>query len=194
MRRSIPPATTPTSTISVSFRPVVGLTSGLVMLRITATIAASTPATATAAMITVSALTPSSREVRKSSAAARICRPIEVRLSRSASPPRETRLAPIARNVDQRMFSEPIVTAWFSCASVPTGSPRPPRWRYVYWSSAAFWSRYATAKVATSIVDASAVRRGRNASRSSTSEAATATSTAIAMLAASGQLSVKASA
>ena len=117
------------------------MTSGLEMLRITATIAASTPATATATMITVSALTPSSREVRKSMAAARIWRPIEVRLSRSASPVKDTRLAPIARNVAQRMCSDPIDTAWFSWASVPTGSPRPPRCRYVYWSSAAFWSR-----------------------------------------------------
>ena len=137
----MPPATTPTSTKRVSYRPVVGLTEGELMLRTTAATAASTPETATAAMITVSALTPSSRAVRKSIEAARICRPIDVRFRSSASKPSDTIPAPMARNDTQRMCSDPIVTAWLSCARVPTGSPTIPCWRYVYWTSAAFSSR-----------------------------------------------------
>ena len=68
------------------------------MLRTTAATAARTPETATAAMITVSALTPSSRAVRKSIDAARICRPIDVRFRSSASKPSDTTPAPMATN------------------------------------------------------------------------------------------------
>jgi hypothetical protein len=64
----------------------------------------------------------------------------------------------------------------------------------VYWTSAAFSSRYAIAKVATSIVEGSADRSGRYATRSIRRDAPTATSTARRMLAASGQEVVNASA
>ena len=102
------------------------------MLSTTAATAASTPATATAAMITVSALTPSSRAVGKSMDAARICSPIDVRLSISASTPKDTAPAQMATIETQRTCSVPIVTAWLSRASVPIGSPMMPCWRYVY--------------------------------------------------------------
>ena len=62
----MPPTTTPTSTTIVSLSAKSGVTSGNWTVRITATVAASTPESSTAMPITESARTPSRRAVRKS--------------------------------------------------------------------------------------------------------------------------------
>ena len=97
--RSMPPTTTPTSTTIVSLSAKSGVTSGNWTVRITATVAASTPERSTAIPITESARTPSRRAVRKSAAAARMCRPIVVFASRSASSPSVTTATTTARIV-----------------------------------------------------------------------------------------------
>ena len=83
--RFMPPSTTPASTTIVSRSAKSGVTSGFWTVRITATTAASAPESSTATPITRFARTPSMRAVWKSIAAARICRPIVVRSSRSES-------------------------------------------------------------------------------------------------------------
>ena len=189
--RSIPPTTTPTRTTIVSLRAKSGETSGDWTVRMTATAAASTPESSTATPITVSARTPSSRAVRKSAEAARMCRPIVVFPSRSASSPSATAATTTARIVTLRTSTPPIVTTWFSCASETAGSPIvPSRMSRI---SAMFWSRNATAKVVTSITAGDWVRSGRNTARSIASESAITTTKHATMLAAAGQSEVKAS-
>ena len=83
--RVIPPTTTPASTRIVSCNANVGVTVGNCTVSITATTAASTPAMSTATVLTRFARTPRSRAVCESIAAARMCRPIEVRLRSATS-------------------------------------------------------------------------------------------------------------
>ena len=71
----MPPTTTPARTTIVSRRAKSGVTSGFCTVRITLTVAARSAETRTAEPITRSARTPSRRAVRKSIAAARMCRP-----------------------------------------------------------------------------------------------------------------------
>ena len=106
----MPPTTTPASTMIVSRRAKSGVTSGFCTVRITDTAAARSAETSTAEPITRFALTPSSRAVRKSIAAARMCRPTRVRSSRSTTATRQTAATTIATIVILRMSTEPIVT------------------------------------------------------------------------------------
>ena len=73
--RFMPPTTTPASTMIVSRSAKSGVTSGFWTVRITDTAAARSAETSTAEPITRFALTPSSRAVRKSIDAARMCSP-----------------------------------------------------------------------------------------------------------------------
>ena len=94
-----------------------GVTSGVCTVSITATTAASAPEMSTAPPITRFARTPSSRAVRKSIAAARMCRPTVVRVSSSWSSSRQTAVTTTATIAILRMSTPPIVTGRFSGAS-----------------------------------------------------------------------------
>ena len=80
--------------------------------------AAITPESSTANPITAFARTPSRRAVRKSVAAARICRPIVVRPSSSASATRATTQTTIAISVIRRMSRPQSENAWLIDAAV----------------------------------------------------------------------------
>ena len=90
--------------------------------------------------------TPSSRAVRKSSAAARMCRPMRVRSSSSTSRARQAAATTIATIVILRTSTPPTSIGRFSETSDVAGLPSGPNQR-----SATLWSRNATANVATSI-------------------------------------------
>ena len=66
------------------------------------------------------------RAMRKSAAAARMCRPIVVRLRSSVVPARSTPPTTSATIEIQRIRSDPIETAVLRPPSVPTTSPREP--------------------------------------------------------------------
>jgi len=122
-RRSMPPTTTPTSTMIVSCSAKSGVTNGVCTVRITATVAARAPESTTARPITWLALTPSSRAVRKSAAAARVRRPISVRPSRSASAPSAPIATSTATIVTLRTSTPSIEIGTFSEVKEGAGSP-----------------------------------------------------------------------
>ena len=141
--------------------------------------------------MTRSALTPSSRAVWKSVAAARICRPIVVRPSRSASSPSATTATTTARIVTLRMSTPCTVTTSFSDATETAGSPIvPSRTSRI---NATAWSRKATAKVVTSITAGDCVRSGRKTTPSIRNESAITTAKQASTLPATGQPEVNAS-
>ena len=141
--------------------------------------------------ITRSRLTPRRRAVRKSVEPARICSPIVVRPSRSASSPSAPIATATARIVTLRTSTPPTVTTWFREATETAGSPIvPSRMSRI---SATAWSRNAIANVVTSITAGDCVRSGRKTARSITSESAITTAKQAATLPATGQPDVNAS-
>ena len=162
--RSIPPTTTPTSTMIVSLSAKSGATSGFWTVSSTDTAAAITAESSTAAPITVFARTPRRRAVAKSVAAARIWSPMRVRVKRSARSPSATTATTTATIVTLRTSTPHTVTARFSEATDAAGSPIVSSRTSI--SRATFCRRKATAKVVTSITAGDCVRRGRKTSRS----------------------------
>ncbi len=129
--------------------------------------------------------------MRKSVAAARICRPIVVRPSRSASSASATIATTTARIVTLRMSTPPIVTTWFSAATETAGSPIvPSRMSRI---SATACSRNAIANVVTSITAGDCVRSGRKTAPSIRNESAITTAKQARTLPATGQPDVNAS-
>ena len=162
--RSMPPTTTPTSTMIVSFSAKSGATSGFWTVRRTETAAAMTAESRTAVAITVFARTPRSRAVPKSVAAARICRPIRVRVSSSARSDNATAATTTATMVTFRTSTPQTVIARLSDATDAAGSPIVSSRTSI--RSATFCRMKATANVVTSITAGDCVRSGRNTSRS----------------------------
>ena len=148
-RRVIPPTTTPASTRIVSCSAKVGVTVGNWTVSMTATTAASAPAISTETVLTRFARTPRSRAVWESIAAARMCRPIDVRFSSATRSARHTAAVTIATIVIFRMSTPPTSTGRLSSTSEVAVFPSGPNQ-----SSAIDWSRNATANVAMSITAA----------------------------------------
>ncbi len=137
------------------------MTSGDCTVNITATTAASAPEIRTATAITRFARTPSRRAVSKSSDDARIWRPIVVRSSSRKSATRQIATTMTATIVILRISTPAIVTGRLREARDEAIFPSDPNQ-----SSAMFWSKKATANVATSITAGDCVRSGRKTSRS----------------------------
>jgi len=189
--RSIPPTTTPTSTTIVSRRAKSGETNGVCTVSSTATVAASRPERSAAKPITRFARTPSSCAVRKSLAAARVWRPMVVRVSRSATSASARAATTTATMVILRTSTPPTDTDRFSGATDPAISPIVLSRRSMI--SATAWSMKAIANVVTSMTAGDWPRRGRKIARSIASESATTTAKQATMLAATGQPEVNAS-
>ena len=160
----------------------VGVTVGNCTVRSTATTAASTPAMSTATALTRFARTPTSRAVWKSIAAARMCRPIEVRFRSSTRSARQTAAVTIATIAILRMSTPPTETGRLSSASDAAVFPSGPNQR-----SAMLWSRNATANVAISITAGDCERSGRKTTRSIASDSAITTAKQSAMPTPTGQ-------
>ena len=119
----------------------------------------------TAMPLTRSARTPSRRAVEASSAAARMCRPSDVRERSRRRSARQTAAVTIATIVILRMSTLPIVMGRLSATSDVAVLPSGPNQR-----SAMDCSRKDTAKVATSITAADCARSGRKTARSMANE------------------------
>ena len=184
----MPPTTTPTRTMIVSCRAKSGVTNGCCTVIITATTAASRPERRTENAITRFARTPSRRAVRKSLAAARVWRPIVVRVSSRTSSSSAAAATPIETSVIFRMSVPPIVTASFSELSDGATWPIVPSRTSTI--SATAWSMNAIANVVTSITAGDAPRSGRKTTVSIASDSATTTATQVRMLVQVGQLDV----
>jgi hypothetical protein len=168
------------------------VTSGFPTTNSIATAAARTPEITTANVITRFARTPRRRAVRKSLAAARVCSPIVVLLSRSAMITSATRDTPTARIVTFLTSTPPIEIDSFSeVIDEKTTCPRNLSRRSTIRAIA--WSRKAIANVVTSITAGDWFRRGRNTTRSISSENATTIATQVSRLAANGHDDVNAS-
>src|SRR5581483_9882489 len=112
--RVSPPRTTPASTTIVSSSPKMGVTCGLRPVSMKAETAASSPEMRTAPVTTRFARTPSSRDVVKSIAAARMCSPSDVRVSNSWSSTRQNAAIAIETIAILRISTPPMSHGWFS--------------------------------------------------------------------------------
>ena len=154
----------------VSCSANVGVTVGNWTVSITATTAASAPAISTETVLTRFARTPRRRAVWESIAAARMCRPIDVRFRSRTRSARHTAAVTIATIVILRMSTPPTSTGRLSSTSDVAVLPSGPNQ-----SSAIDCSRNATANVAMSITAADCPRSGRKTTRSIASESASTT-------------------
>ena len=136
----------------------------------------------TATVLTRFARTPRRRAVCESIAAARMWRPIEVRLSSATRSSRHTAAVTIATTVIFLMSTLPTEIGRFSSTSDVAVLPSGPNQ-----SSAIDCSRNAIAKVAISMTAADCVRNGRNTARSIASESVSTTAKQSAMPTPTGQ-------
>ncbi len=147
-----------------------GVTCGLRPVSMKAETAASSPEMRTAPVTTRFARTPSSRDVVKSIAAARMCSPSDVRVSNSWSSTRQNAAIAIETIAILRISTPPMSHGWFSG---PIEEAIVPSWPKA--STAMLCIRNATAKVATSITAGECVRSGRKTSQSISVESASTT-------------------
>ena len=164
----MPPTMVAMKAKRTTLTPRVGETVPVCAVRRTAATPASRPESANANAITVSARTPRIRAIRKSSAAARICLPMDVP---RRSEPRQSSEASVTPTMTTSSF-------WIESEPTSTVSPRAAaksvdRGVDPHVSAATFWSRKLSAKDVISRVAGLALRTGRKATRSMASASAT---------------------